>query len=149
MVLVRMLYFCAVKFDINVHIADSNSEIANTFFVFRLLPSASTTGRTSPRCHPCMANPVLDGLFHEYQSLGVLYLFIEHTDLELDLINTLVANSTFSNSLLHHLHCVTSVFLLHNVYLTRSTWLGYACKTWREGSMISQMIKCCNFHVLA
>ena len=34
-------------------------------------PSANTDGRASTRHHSYMANPLLDRLFHEYQSLGV------------------------------------------------------------------------------
>ena len=35
------------------------------------LLSTCAAGSTSSRQHPCVANPVLDGLLHEYQSLGV------------------------------------------------------------------------------
>ena len=71
-------------------------------------------------------------------------LLAEHTKLELDLINSFVIDSTLSNSLLHHLYCITSVPPLHNVYLTRqskSTWLGYIWNTCRGSSMIPQMTR--------
>ena len=35
------------------------------------LLSTCTAGSTSSRRHPCLADPVLDRLLHEYQSLGV------------------------------------------------------------------------------
>ena len=36
-----------------------------------MLLSTCTAGSTSSRQHPCVADPVLDGLLHGYQSLGV------------------------------------------------------------------------------
>ena len=36
-----------------------------------MLPSTCTAGSTSSRQHPCVADPVLDRLLHEYKSLGV------------------------------------------------------------------------------
>ena len=36
-----------------------------------MLPSTCTAGSTSSRQHPCIADPVLDGLLHEYQFLAV------------------------------------------------------------------------------
>ena len=71
-------------------------------------------------------------------------VLIKHTKLELDFINSFVTDSTFRNSLLHHLYCITSVPPLHIVYLTRrskSTWLGYIWNTSRGSSMIPQMIR--------
>ena len=49
-------------------IAGTNNQIADVLSCFQ---TAGTAGGTSTRYHPCMANPVLDRLFHEYQSLGV------------------------------------------------------------------------------
>ena len=76
MALVRMLYFCAAKFDINVmivHIAGSNNTIADALSHFQAtcFHQLALLGSTSSRQHPCVADPVLDRLLHEYQSLGV------------------------------------------------------------------------------
>ena len=74
--LVRILYFCAAKFDINVmiiHIAVSSNEIADAVYRFQAthFHQLALLAEPLPNCHPCMANPVLDRLLQEYQSLGV------------------------------------------------------------------------------
>ena len=75
MALVRMLYFCAARYNIHVvvtHIAGVNNSIADTLSLSgHPFPTASPTCSTSTGHHPCMASPILEGLLSHYQSLGV------------------------------------------------------------------------------
>ena len=75
MALVRMLYFCAAKFDINVmivHIAGSNNTIADALSRFQATRYYQLAPLAAPHPDNILAWPTfLDGLLHEYQSLGV------------------------------------------------------------------------------
>ena len=90
MALIRMLYFCAAKFDINVmiaHTAGSSNETADTLSHFQ----ATRFQQLAPLAEPqpditLHGQPSSGRLLHEYQSLGVALLLIEHDQLEVEIL---------------------------------------------------------------
>ena len=76
MILVRLLYFCATHYNINVmitHITSTNNSIADAISHFQMNRFRSLGPTANPHTGPlpCLADPILSQLREHCQYLGI------------------------------------------------------------------------------